>query len=181
MAWRKQRSGAWHHQNADPEKRSLWIVASLNLHTNLSAHLFPQSERPVCLPSVCPVCPPSVPTFELQDAKGQLLEKVNGKVKCKEPIQLKTTPQGFPAGYPSYQAIVINGVTEIVEYKKMEPRFYVTDDPVVWKQYREIGCGRSISGQAFQKHFKKDFRKHFKYFRTDEITPPSTVRLAGHG
>lgn len=80
-------------------------------------------------------------TFELQDAKGQLLEKVNGKVKCKEPIQLKTTPQGFPAGYPSYQAIVINGVTEIVEHKKMEPRFYVTDDPVVWKQYKEIGCG----------------------------------------
>jgi hypothetical protein len=31
----------------NPEKRSLRIEASLNLHSNLSVHLFPQSERPV--------------------------------------------------------------------------------------------------------------------------------------
>lgn len=80
-------------------------------------------------------------TFALQDAKGQLLEKVNGKVKCQEPIQLKNPPKGFPAGYPSYQAITVNGLTEIVEHKKMEPTFYVTDDPAVWKQYRATGCG----------------------------------------
>jgi hypothetical protein len=49
MAWRRQRSGAWHHSSADPEKRSLRIEASLNLHLSLSTHLFPQSERPVCL------------------------------------------------------------------------------------------------------------------------------------
>lgn len=33
-------------QKPGPEKRSLRIEASLNLHSNLSAHLFPQSERP---------------------------------------------------------------------------------------------------------------------------------------
>ena len=48
MAWRRQRSGAWHHSSADPEKRSLRIEASLNLHSSLSVRLFPQSARPVC-------------------------------------------------------------------------------------------------------------------------------------
>jgi hypothetical protein len=79
-------------------------------------------------------------TFTLQDTKGQLLEKVNGKMKCQDPIQLKTPPQGFAPGYPSYQAITVNGVTEIIEHKKMEPVFYVTDDNAVWKQYSAIGC-----------------------------------------
>ena len=55
MAWRRQRSGAWHHKSADPEKRSLRIEASLNLYSNLSAHLFPQSERPVCPLKLCPL------------------------------------------------------------------------------------------------------------------------------
>jgi hypothetical protein len=48
MAWRRQRSGAWRHSSADPEKRSLRIEANLNSNSNFSAHLFPQSERPVC-------------------------------------------------------------------------------------------------------------------------------------
>jgi hypothetical protein len=79
--------------------------------------------------------------FVLQDTKGQLLEKADGKVNCKEPVQLKNSPQGFASGYPAYEAITVNGVTEIIEHKKMEPIFYITDDPTIWKQYWAIGCG----------------------------------------
>ena len=79
--------------------------------------------------------------FALQDTKGQLLEKAEGKVICREPFQLKNPPQGFAASYPSYEAVTVGGVTEIMEHKKMEPIFYITDDPAVWKQYRAIGCG----------------------------------------
>jgi hypothetical protein len=79
--------------------------------------------------------------FILQDAQKQTLTKVYGEEKCREPIQLKTPPQGFAPGYPSYQAITVNGATEIVEHRKMEPIFYVTDDPAVWTQYRAMGCG----------------------------------------
>src|SRR5260370_9034138 len=73
-------------------------------------------------------------TFILQDAKGKIRTKVNGKTRGLGPNQLKHPPPGFPAGYPSYEVITVNGITEIIEHRKMEPIFYITDDPTVWKQ-----------------------------------------------
>jgi len=77
--------------------------------------------------------------FVLQDAKGQTLEKVDGRVKCSD-FQLKNPPQGFPPGYPAYAEIVVKGTTEMIEHRKMGPVFYITDDPAVWKEYRTVGC-----------------------------------------
>jgi hypothetical protein len=65
-------------------------------------------------------------TFILKDAKGQVLTKVYGKDKH--------PPPGFPPGYPGYEIITVNGITDIIEHRKMEPIFYVTDDPAVWKE-----------------------------------------------
>jgi hypothetical protein len=76
-------------------------------------------------------------TFILQDTKKRILTKVDGKVKGKEPIQLKNPPQGFPHGYPAYEVITVNGITEIIKHRKPEPIFYVTDDPAVWKELGE--------------------------------------------
>jgi len=73
-------------------------------------------------------------TFVLQDTKGTTRAKVNGKVKGSGPFQLKHPPHGFPAGYPSYEVITVNSITEVVEHRKMEPIFYITDDPAVWKE-----------------------------------------------
>jgi hypothetical protein len=70
----------------------------------------------------------------LHDAKKQILTKVYGKEKDAGPFQLKHPPQGFPPGYPLYEIITVNGITEIIEHRKMEPIFYVTDDPAVWKE-----------------------------------------------
>jgi hypothetical protein len=78
-------------------------------------------------------------TFVLKDAKGQIRTKVDGKVKGSEPLQLKHPPSGFPLGYPSYELITVNGITEIIEHRKPEPIFYITDDPAVWK---ELGVGQ---------------------------------------
>ena len=78
--------------------------------------------------------------FVLQDAKGQTLEKVDGGVKCSD-FQLKNPPQGFPPGYPAYAVITVKGTTELIEHRKIEPVFYITDDPAVWKEYRTVGCG----------------------------------------
>jgi hypothetical protein len=77
-------------------------------------------------------------TFLLRDMKGKILTKVDGKVKGSEPFQLKHPPPGFPPGYPSYSVITANRMTEIIEHRKMEPIFYVTDDPSVWKE-TEVG------------------------------------------
>jgi hypothetical protein len=73
-------------------------------------------------------------TFILQDKKKHILTKVDGKDKGLEPLYLKHPPQGFPPGYPAYEVVTVNGITEIVEYRKPEPIFYVTDDPAVWKE-----------------------------------------------
>jgi hypothetical protein len=78
--------------------------------------------------------------FILQDKNKQTIEKKNGRVKCRGPFQLKNPPQGFPSGYPNYEAVTVNGITEIIEQRKPEPALYVTDDPIVWKQYESIGC-----------------------------------------
>jgi hypothetical protein len=78
--------------------------------------------------------------FLLQDAKGKTLEKVYGKEKCRYPFYPKDPPPGFPPGYPAYQEVIVNDTTELIEHRKMEPVFYITDDPTVWKEYRAIGC-----------------------------------------
>lgn len=70
----------------------------------------------------------------LQDATKQILVKAYGKQKDGGAFQLKHPPPGSPAGYPAYELITVNGITDIVEHRKMEPIFYITDDPVVWKE-----------------------------------------------
>ncbi len=78
-------------------------------------------------------------TFILKDKKEQVLTKVSGKTRGLGPNQLKHPPPRFPPGYPAYEVITVNGVTEIIEHRKPEPIFYITDDPAVWK---ELGVGQ---------------------------------------
>src|ERR1051326_2602976 len=78
--------------------------------------------------------------FILRDKHGKMLAKVKGKVKGSEPLQLKHPPPGFPTGYPEYEVVTANGTTEIIEHRKLETIFYVTDDPAVWK---ELGAGQT--------------------------------------
>ena len=78
-------------------------------------------------------------TFILKDTKGKIRTKVNGKSRGLGPNQLKHPPHGFPPGYPAYEVITVNGITEIIEHRKPEPIFYITDDPAVWK---ELGVGQ---------------------------------------
>jgi hypothetical protein len=72
--------------------------------------------------------------FILRDKKGKELAKVHGKTKGRYPLQLRNPPRGFDSGYPAYEVITVGGITEIVEHRKMEPIFYVTDEPAVWKE-----------------------------------------------
>jgi len=78
----------------------------------------------------------STATFILQNKKGQTLKEVDGKDKGLEPLQLEHPPPGFPEGYPAYEIITVNGITEIIEHRKPEPIFYITDDPAVWNELR---------------------------------------------
>jgi len=69
--------------------------------------------------------------LSLKDRKGKKLAVINGKVKNLYPLELKNPPPGFDRGYPAYEVVVANGITEIMEHRKMEPIFYVVDDPAV--------------------------------------------------
>jgi hypothetical protein len=102
--------------------------------------------------------------FTLQDKKGRTLTKVYGKEKGTGPLHLKHSPQEdaacdahvnanqpaqaeqncrdddiIPGYYPAYEIITVNGITDVIEHRKMEPIFYITDDPAVWK---ELGVGQ---------------------------------------
>ena len=76
--------------------------------------------------------------FVMQDTTKHTLGRVQGVVACNEPFHLKNING---SDYPAYEAITVDGTTEIVEHKAMEPIFYITDDAVVWKQYLTNGCG----------------------------------------
>jgi len=69
--------------------------------------------------------------FKMWDKKGNKITEVIGKKKGYEPIKLKQQKSGFPNGYPSYEIITADGTTEIIEHRRMEPIFYITDDPLV--------------------------------------------------
>jgi hypothetical protein len=66
------------------------------------------------------------------------LATVDATLMGSEPIQLKKRPEGFPPGYPAYEAITARGITEVIEHRRMEPIFYITDDANVLS---ELGLG----------------------------------------
>lgn len=73
-------------------------------------------------------------TFSLYDSHRQRLRKVSGSQRGDHPLTLKNSSPGFAPGYPSYEVITIDGLTDVVEHRAMEPIFYMTDDPVVRKE-----------------------------------------------
>jgi hypothetical protein len=75
----------------------------------------------------------------LQGKNKQTIEEATGKDRCGGPFELENLAKSA-AGYPKYDAITANGITEIFEQRKPEDILYVTDDPAVWKQYRARGC-----------------------------------------
>ncbi len=62
------------------------------------------------------------------------IHKINVNIDMAPRVQLKELPLGFPKGYPKYYVVTVNGVADIIEHRKMEPIFYVTDDPAIWKE-----------------------------------------------
>lgn len=67
--------------------------------------------------------------------KFLVLQEVTGITRGNRPIKLKNPPAGFPKHYPSYQVITVGNKTDIIEHRKMEPVFYVADDPNIWKEF----------------------------------------------
>lgn len=80
---------------------------------------------------------PEQSVFTLYDKIGKKLSVKKGKRYGGyiAPKELKNPPPGFPKGYPAYEIIIVDGIIDIVEHRQMEPIFYMTDDPAVWKEF----------------------------------------------
>jgi len=62
-----------------------------------------------------------------------VLEKVTASLSGDSPSSV-----GKSTGtYPSYEVVKAGGVVDIVEHRRMEPRFWMTDDAAVWKSLAE--------------------------------------------
>lgn len=85
--------------------------------------------------------PSTYVSFIMKDAKDHVVHKADGKQICASAFHMINHPQGPLFSSSTYVPITVDGMTEIIEHRKMEPTFYVTDDPKVWKQYEERGCG----------------------------------------
>jgi hypothetical protein len=72
--------------------------------------------------------------FIMHDQKRQKLAEVTGISKGSEPLKLKRHRDNASSPYPMYEVVTANGITEIIEHRRMEPKFYVTDDPAVLEE-----------------------------------------------
>jgi hypothetical protein len=75
-----------------------------------------------------------VAKFKLWDSRGNKLAQAKGQQKGLEPLISKNQKTGFPAGYPSYEIVTVDNITEIIEHRYRNNIFYITDDPAIWKE-----------------------------------------------
>ena len=71
-------------------------------------------------------------TFILRNVRtGEKIATVDGTLKNLDPLNLENV-QGPPYDrYPLYEIITAGRTTEMIEHRKPESLFYVTDDPKV--------------------------------------------------
>jgi len=74
-----------------------------------------------------------VALFILKDKKNRVLAKIYATQKRGGPFGSDGFPMRSGNDYPCFAVITANGKTEIIEHKKMEPIFYITDDPAIWR------------------------------------------------
>ena len=65
--------------------------------------------------------------FQLVDNNGNQLDSVTAKFGPGWRAN-QENPDGH-LQYPSYSVLVARGISDVIEHRKMEPIFYVTDDP----------------------------------------------------
>ena len=81
----------------------------------------------------------SIAKFEFTAADGKRA-RVTGGVCDLHPQKPRDLRPGYPSGYPRYEIVTVGDVTDIVEHRRAEPIFYLTDDPAVWS---ELNVARS--------------------------------------
>jgi hypothetical protein len=69
--------------------------------------------------------------FVLKRQDGSEISRVSGRCRGDRPIYLGAPTADTPRRYPNYEMITVNGSSEVIEHRAMEPIFYISDDPAV--------------------------------------------------
>jgi hypothetical protein len=77
-----------------------------------------------------PLSGPPVATVTLRRSGGETLDEVVAALRG-EPQSLKPDPGSGRVSYPMYEVLTVNGITEVIEHRRMEPIFYISEDPNV--------------------------------------------------
>jgi hypothetical protein len=85
-----------------------------------------------------PLSGPPVADVTLRDSGGRMLNEVVATLKG-EPQSLNSKSGSNESAYPMYEVLTANGISEVVEHRRMEPIFYINDDPEV---RRKLGVDR---------------------------------------
>jgi hypothetical protein len=70
-------------------------------------------------------------TVTLQTRQGRTLSEVVATMQGREPLTLQPHSDTGPIPYPSYEVLTAHGITDVIEHRRMEPIFYIADDPKV--------------------------------------------------
>jgi hypothetical protein len=69
-------------------------------------------------------------TFTFLGPDRRVIQRVTARVTGDGP---RTSEGKVTRAYPSYEIVRVGGVVDIVEHRQLEPQFWMTDDPAVWK------------------------------------------------
>jgi hypothetical protein len=70
-------------------------------------------------------------TFLMKRRDGSVISKAKGKVRGDHPIYMGPPTTDPLRQYPSYEVVTVNGISEAIEHRGMEPIFYIADDPAI--------------------------------------------------
>jgi hypothetical protein len=74
-------------------------------------------------------------TFVLLDPNRKEIANVVGSVRGLEPLVPKGLENRPVTERPGYEVITVSGVTELIEHRRIEPIFYISDDPTLKKEF----------------------------------------------
>jgi hypothetical protein len=72
--------------------------------------------------------------FTLKTKDGRVVSQTHGVVHGDHPLTLETSPSNGPTPYPRFEIITVNGITDVIEHRKLGDVFYVNDSADVRKR-----------------------------------------------
>jgi hypothetical protein len=85
--------------------------------------------------------------FILRRQDGTEISRLSGRCRGDQPIYLGPPATDTLRRYPTYEVITVNGSSEVIEHRAMEPIFYISDDPTVLARFALAAAGTPASRQ----------------------------------